>query len=194
MVSFLSLYESGKRNRFRYQPTPVGRYAPQKLDGSFSSKGPSMLQSCGRSRALQSASENSGISAPGTSPLRNFQPRSKFSRILCSGLSPGPPAKAELMVGSTETNAAVPATALSSSRRVREPLGRLDFFIIGLSSAASGATNFRELQYGRMTLVHSDNLPLLRLRASRLRFLNHESGERTGSSACVCRHAAQTIN
>jgi hypothetical protein len=38
-------------------------------------------------------------------------------------------AKAEPIVGSTETNAAVPTTPFSNSRRFREPLGELAFFI-----------------------------------------------------------------
>src|SRR5580693_766019 len=183
MVSFLFLYELGRWNLFRYQPMPVGRYAPQKLDGSFSSKGPSMLQSCGRSKILQSASDNLGTSAPGKSPLWNLQPRSKFSRSLCPVSSVRDSSKEEPKVGNTETNAAVPTTPFSSSRRFIEPLSGLTFFISSPSSRER--TVFPRPSAPPNGLVHSDNLPLLRLGAARSGFLYYKSGQRAGSAACV---------
>src|ERR1700722_9670799 len=45
-----------------------------------------------------------------------------------------------------------------------------------------------------MILMHGDNLPLLRLNATRLRFLHYKSGRRARSSICVCCHTAQTID
>src|SRR5580704_15363714 len=78
-----------------------------------------MLQSCGRSRVLQSASENSGTSAPGQSLCRNFQPKSKLSRILCAVVSYPDCAWLAPMNEDAETTAAVLTAPLSSWRRLR---------------------------------------------------------------------------
>src|ERR1700683_640054 len=95
-----------------------------------------MLQSCGKSRVLQPDSEKCGISAPGKSPLRNFQPKSKLSRILgatgwgmdCARLAP--------MNEGVETTTAVLTAPLSSCRRFSELCSTPSSFIGGFLESA----------------------------------------------------------
>src|SRR5580704_12649418 len=150
MVSFLSLCEAGKRKCFRYHPIPLGKYAPQDPAGSFSLKGPSMLQSCGRSRVFQPESENSVASAPGKSPLRNFQPKSKFSRILDAATLGPLSAALRPAVANPEANAAAPTAWRSSWRRLNRLVETPSSFAI---ASPSVACEFVESGYYRKSVA-----------------------------------------
>src|ERR1035441_639608 len=121
METFRPLYDAGTLKRLRYQPIPVGALAPGPPLSSFWANGPSMLQSCGRSRPRQLAAANAGCCAPGASPLKNHQPRSKDSRIRAEG--PGVWAINWLAESSAETTAAAPSARPSSPRRVIASFG-----------------------------------------------------------------------
>src|ERR1017187_2715841 len=118
MDTLRSLYDAGKRKCFRYQPMPVGAKPPEPPLGSVVAKGPSTLQSCGKSRLRQLVSAKPGCCAPGASPLKNFQPKSKESRIraAASGVWPANC----LAESSAEIRAAVPSARPSRPRRVIE--------------------------------------------------------------------------
>ena len=75
---FLSLDDLGMVNVFRYQPMPVGNPPSACVDGFFSSKAPSMLQSCGRLSCRHPESLNFGSRASESSPGKNFQFLSKL--------------------------------------------------------------------------------------------------------------------
>src|SRR6266542_1945434 len=70
-------YFAGSEKYLRYQPTPAGRKPPAPPVGFFSSKGPSILHSCGKSSFRKAPSSKSAFSAPGASPLRKRQSLSK---------------------------------------------------------------------------------------------------------------------
>src|ERR1022692_3781888 len=135
MDTLRSLYAAGRRKRFRYQPMPVGAKPPEPPLGSFWEKGPSTLQSCGRSRLRQLASANVSCCAPGASPLKNFQPKSKVSRIRTGGS--GVWATKWPEESSAETRAAAPTARPIRLRRVIASFELVTVFI-------SGAANFLE--------------------------------------------------
>jgi len=67
----------GGQHKVLAVPThPAGRNAPAPPAGAFSSKGPSMPQSCGRLTVRQAESPNPGCSAPTASAFRKRQPAS----------------------------------------------------------------------------------------------------------------------
>src|SRR5208337_974250 len=135
MVICLALCKSGKRKCFLYQPIPVGRYPPEAPAGSFSPKGPSMLQSWGRATFFQFASENSKCCASGMSPLQNFQPKSKLSRTLGATPSKGVSAKPDRVEPIAETSAAI-LTCLIRSRRLTATADEMCLFIFRPLNAA----------------------------------------------------------
>src|ERR1017187_4808621 len=116
-----SLYAAGTRQCLRYQPTVVGAFPPGPPLGSFWANGPSTLQSWGRSRLRQFVSAKPGDCAPGASPLKNFQPKSKESRMRAGTLAVW--ASDWLTVSSAETTAAAPRARPSRLRRVIESYG-----------------------------------------------------------------------
>src|ERR1039458_787944 len=80
-----------------------------------------MLQSCGRSRLRQVASANAGCCAPGASPLKNCQPKSKELRIRAGGC--GVWATNWPAESNAETRAAAPIARPSRPRRVIASFG-----------------------------------------------------------------------
>src|SRR5205085_3118269 len=78
--------EAGRVKCFRYQPTPAGRKPPAPPVGFFSSKGPSMLQSCGTSNFRHDESSKPTPSAPLASDFRKRQSLSNDSvmRAACA--------------------------------------------------------------------------------------------------------------
>ena len=72
---------AGVAKVLRYHPVPWNGSPPQRAL-YFTSNGPSIAQSCGRSSARQGESSKSGFSAPSAAPLWNFQPLSKDSRVV----------------------------------------------------------------------------------------------------------------
>ena len=78
MNTDLPFAEAGIMNVLRYQPMPPGNAPPPGVAGFFSLNSPSMLQSCGRFRALHLESLKSGASPLVTSPRLNRQSSPKF--------------------------------------------------------------------------------------------------------------------
>src|ERR1035441_8787772 len=84
-----------------------------------------MLQSCGRSTSRQPVSANFTAWAPGASPLKNFQLKSKLSRALGAALSGLSRAWAWPRYGATDASTTPRAVCSSKPRRVIHPLIRV---------------------------------------------------------------------